>query len=96
MKYYMACPKLYTKQFQRKIIVRTICLWITNRLNIFKKLVHNKDVSTDKYWAFELGVAKRLDVLFNFIVGFMQRAQIHQKGQNNDTIYQLSQKLNVL
>ena len=44
-----------------------------------------KDVTVEKNWIIELGVADGIDIPIYVIVGFMQRGQFNQQHQNNDT-----------
>ena len=43
-------------------------------------------VTTESNWTFELGVGDSNDFAIYVIVGFMQRDQLNQKHQNNDTL----------
>ena len=49
-----------------------------------------KDSTTENIWSFELGVEECFDIPIFIIVGFMQRDQLNQQHQNNDTFYRPS------
>ena len=49
-----------------------------------------KDVTTESFWTFKLGVGVGIVVPIYVIVGFMQRDQFNQQHQNNDTFYRQS------
>ena len=54
-------------------------------LSYVKRSSYMKDVTTENDWTFELGFGDGVDIPFYVIVGFMQRDQINQQHQKNDT-----------
>ena len=46
-----------------------------------------KDVTTENFWTFELGVGDGVDIPIYVIDGFMQRDQFNQQHQNIHTFY---------
>ena len=67
-----------------------LCLTSETKLAYSNTFVHNKDVSIENNWTFELGVEKRFEVPFYVKQGFMQRYQFHQQSQKLDTLYRPS------
>ena len=56
-------------------------------LTYIERSSYMKDVTTENNWIFELGVKDAIDIPIYVIVGFMQRDQIYQQHQKNDTFY---------
>ena len=57
----------------------------STELSYIKRSSHLKDVSTGSIWTFPLAVGDGIDIPVSSIVRFMQRNQIPQQHQNNDT-----------
>ena len=55
-----------------------------------KRSAYMKDVSNERNWTFKFEVGDGIAIPFYVIVGFMQRDQLNQQHQNNDTFYRPS------
>ena len=71
----------------QKLTLGLIVSKAPTELSYIKRSTYIKDVTTEKCWTFELGVGDGIDIPFYGVVGFMQRDELNQQHQNNDTFY---------
>ena len=74
----------------QKLLLEHIISKSSTKLSYIKRSSYIKDVTTENFWSFELGVGNGVDVPIYIKVGFMQRNQFNQQHQNNDTFYRPS------
>ena len=74
----------------QKIMLGNIVSKTPTELSYIKRSSYMKDVITENFWIFELGVADGIDTPIYVIVGFMQKDQFIRQHQYNDTFYRPS------
>ena len=74
----------------QKLMLRHIVSKAPSELSCNKKASFMNDVTTENNWIFELGFGDDAAIPIYVIVGFMQRDQLNQQHQNNDTFHRAS------